>query len=120
AELGPPIVERPLSGVLGGNSLAVHLPGNDSPASIALFNRVIYVVLLAIFYGAIAVGIVLTSRAVYKEAKLSRLKSDFVSHVSHELRTPLTSIRMFVETLRMGRVRSEAEREECLEHLDKE
>ncbi len=120
AELGPPIVERPLSGVLGGNSLAVRLPGNDSPASIALFNRVIYVVLLALLYGAIAVGIVLTSRAVYKEAKLSRLKSDFVSHVSHELRTPLTSIRMFVETLRMGRVRSEAEREECLEHLDKE
>jgi len=120
ADLGPPIVERPLTGVLGGNSLVVRLPGDDSPASIALINRVIYVVLLALFYGAIAVGIALTSRAVYKEARLSRLKSDFVSHVSHELRTPLTSIRMFVETLRMGRVRSDEEREQCLEHLDKE
>ncbi|WP_373044582.1 sensor histidine kinase [Vulgatibacter sp.] len=120
AELGPPIVERPLTGALSGNSLVVRLPGDDSPASIALTNRVVYVVLLALFYGFIAVGIVLTSRAVYREAKLSRLKSDFVSHVSHELRTPLTSIRLFVETLRLHRVRSEAEREECLEHLDKE
>jgi len=120
AELAPPIVERPLTGALAGNSLVVRLPGDGSPASIALNNRVIYIVLLAVLYAAIALGIVLTSRAVYREAKLSRLKSDFVSHVSHELRTPLTSIRMFVETLRMGRVRTEAEREECLEHLDKE
>jgi signal transduction histidine kinase len=120
AEFGPAFIERPLSGALAGNSRVVRLPGTDSPATIALNNRVIYVVLLTLFYGAIAVGIVLTSRAVYKEAKLSRLKSDFVSHVSHELRTPLTSIRLFVETLRMGRVRSEVEREECLEHLDKE
>lgn len=120
ADLGPVFIERPLGGALAGNSLVVRLPGSDSPASIALGNRVLYGVLLALFYGAIAVGVVLTSRAVYREAKLSRLKSDFVSHVSHELRTPLTSVRLFVETLRMGRVRSEAEREECLEHLDKE
>lgn len=120
AELGPPIVERPLTGALAGNSLVVRLPGSDSPAAIALANRVVYVVLLALFYGAIAVGVVLTSRAVYREAKLSRLKSDFVSHVSHELRTPLTSIRLFVETLRLERVRSDEERRQCLELLDKE
>lgn len=119
-DVGPVFIERPLGGALAGSSLVVRLPGADSPASIALNNRVLYGVLLALLYGAIAVGVALTSRAVYREAKLSRLKSDFVSHVSHELRTPLTSIRLFVETLRMGRVRSEAERTECLEHLDKE
>lgn len=116
----PAIVQRPLTGALAGNSLVVRLPGDDSPASIALVNRVVYVILLALFYGAIGVGVGLTSRAVYKEAKLSRLKSDFVSHVSHELRTPLTSIRLFVETLRLGRVRSDTERQECMELLDKE
>ncbi|AKU90159.1 sensor histidine kinase [Vulgatibacter incomptus] len=120
AGFGPPIVERPLTGALSGNSLVVRLPEGRSPASLAFVNRVVYGALLFLFYGAIAVGVVLTSRAVYREAKLSRLKSDFVSHVSHELRTPLTAIRMFVETLRLGRVRSEDERLECLDHLDKE
>ncbi|HEY0840822.1 MAG TPA: ATP-binding protein, partial [Vulgatibacter sp.] len=119
-EWSPPIVERPLTGALAGNALVVRLAEGSSAASLALFNRVLYGALLFLLYAAIAVGVVLTSRAVYREARLSRLKSDFVSHVGHELRTPLTSIRMFVETLRLGRVRSEAEREQCLDMLDKE
>ncbi|HWV37288.1 MAG TPA: ATP-binding protein [Vulgatibacter sp.] len=119
-EWSPPIVERPLSGALAGNALIVRLSEGRSAARLTLVNRVLYGALLFLLYGAIAVGVVLTSRAVYREARLSRLKSDFVSHVGHELRTPLTSIRMFVETLRLGRVRSEEEREQCLDMLDKE
>ena len=38
---------------------------------------------------------------------LARLKSDFVSNVSHELRTPLSLIRLYAETLELGRVRPE-------------
>ena len=45
-----------------------------------------------------------------REAELSRLRADFVSGVSHELRTPLAQIRMFAETLLLGRVRTEEER----------
>ena len=41
---------------------------------------------------------------LYREAYVSRLQTDFVNKVSHDLRTPLTSIRMFVETLQMGRL----------------
>ncbi|HJY85501.1 MAG TPA: HAMP domain-containing sensor histidine kinase, partial [Candidatus Acidoferrales bacterium] len=33
-----------------------------------------------------------------------RLKSDFVANVSHELRTPLSLIRLYAETLEMGRL----------------
>ena len=40
------------------------------------------------------------------------MKSDFVSNVSHELRTPLSMIRMFAETLEMGRVRTEEKKQE--------
>ena len=40
-----------------------------------------------------------------KEMELVRLKSDFVSNVSHELRTPLSLIRMYTETLLMGRIK---------------
>ena len=37
---------------------------------------------------------------------LARLKSDFVANVSHELRTPLALIRLYGETLELGRLTS--------------
>lgn len=43
-------------------------------------------------------------RAMKREMELAQLKSDFVSNVSHELRTPLALIRMYAETLEMGRL----------------
>ncbi|HEU5186784.1 MAG TPA: HAMP domain-containing sensor histidine kinase [Gemmatimonadaceae bacterium] len=55
-----------------------------------------------------------------REAELARLRSDFVSSVSHELRTPLAQIRMFAETLLLGRVRSDAERVRSMEIIDQE
>jgi signal transduction histidine kinase len=55
-----------------------------------------------------------------REAELARLRSDFVSSVSHELRTPLAQIRMFAETLLLGRVRSEGERTRSMEIIDQE
>jgi signal transduction histidine kinase len=55
-----------------------------------------------------------------REAELARLRTGFVSSVSHELRTPLAQIRMFSETLRLGRVRSEQERMRSLEIIDQE
>jgi signal transduction histidine kinase len=55
-----------------------------------------------------------------REYELARLRADFVSSVSHELRTPLAQIRMFSETLLLGRVRSEAERLRSLRIIDQE
>jgi signal transduction histidine kinase len=49
-----------------------------------------------------------------REHELGRLRADFISGVSHELRTPLAQIRMFGETLLLGRVRSPAEHERSL------
>ncbi|MGH9159717.1 MAG: sensor histidine kinase, partial [Vicinamibacteraceae bacterium] len=55
-----------------------------------------------------------------REFELARLRSEFVSNVSHELRTPLAQIRMFTETLLLGRVRSDAERVRSLEVIARE
>jgi signal transduction histidine kinase len=55
-----------------------------------------------------------------REQELTRLRGDFVASVSHELRTPLAQLRMFTETLLLGRVRSEEERRRSLEILDQE
>jgi two-component system phosphate regulon sensor histidine kinase PhoR len=50
-----------------------------------------------------ALGATFLVRVVRREAELSRLKMDFVSRVSHELKTPLALIRMYGDTLAMGR-----------------
>jgi len=55
-----------------------------------------------------------------REHAVMKLRTDFVSRVSHELRTPLTQIRMFAETLLLGRVRTEDERRRSLEIIDRE
>jgi signal transduction histidine kinase len=51
---------------------------------------------------------------VRREYELGRLRADFISGVSHELRTPLAQIRLFGETLLLGRVRSANEQRRSL------
>lgn len=55
-----------------------------------------------------------------REYELAVLRADFVSGVSHELRTPVAQIRMFAETLLLGRIRSDEERTRSLEIIVKE
>lgn len=56
---------------------------------------------------AMAIGSYLMIRNIRNALKIAQLKSDFVSNVSHEIRTPLSLIRMYAETLMLGRVPSE-------------
>ena len=51
---------------------------------------------------------------------MARLKSDFVANVSHDLKTPLSVIRMFGETLEMGRVTDEGRRQEYYRVITRE
>ena len=67
---------------------------------------------------AVLIGIALFQ--LRRESQLARLRSDFISGVSHELRTPLAQIRMFSETLTLGRVRTEDERHRSLAIIDQE
>jgi signal transduction histidine kinase len=65
-------------------------------------------------------GLVLTYRSVSKELGLARLKSDFVSNVSHELRTPLALIRLYAETLELGRIKTHEKAQEYYGIIRKE
>ncbi|MEX1184082.1 MAG: HAMP domain-containing sensor histidine kinase, partial [Gemmatimonadota bacterium] len=76
--------------------------------------------LLLALLTTIAGLIILALLLVRREAELVRLRADFISGVSHELRTPLAQIRMFTETLLLGRVRSDLERRRSLEIIDQE
>ncbi len=83
-------------------------------------SRGVVVLVFALAAAALGLGAVLVLRMVRTEVRVARMRADFVASVSHELKTPLTSIRMFLETLREGRTRSEEERQECLDVVDRE
>ena len=64
--------------------------------------------------------VVIAVQQMRRDAELARMRSDFVSSVSHELRTPLAQIQLFLETLRFGRHRTDAQREWIFENMQRE
>ena len=115
-ELASVVLPSPLQDL----RLAAVAEGEDPVAQASTRNRAVYGILLGVFYLTLAMGVIYTGRTLYREARLSRLKTDFVSLVSHELRTPLTSIRMFIDTLAMGRVTNEGDHQQVLHMHSKE
>jgi signal transduction histidine kinase len=87
--------------VIGG------LPRSRLPLLVALFALTAGLIVIALFQ-------------LGREYDLASLRTDFVSGVSHELRTPLAQIRMFAETLMLGRIRSQDERQRSLQIIDQE
>lgn len=65
-------------------------------------------------------GIILILRATSREMKLAHAKSTFVSNVSHELKTPLALIRLFAETLELGRVKNQEKAQEYYRIINNE
>jgi signal transduction histidine kinase len=59
-------------------------------------------------------GSYLLWRDMRRELRMAEMRSQFVASVSHELKTPLTAIRMFAETLGMGRPADEQSQKDYL------
>jgi len=76
-------------------------------------------ILLGVLGLAAALAVVAVAQ-LRREGELARLRADFVSSVSHELRTPLAQIKLYLETLRLGRAKTDAERDWSLGHIDRE
>jgi len=72
---------------------------------------------VALVVGITVFGGYLLLRDVNRDVRLTEVRSQFVANVSHELKTPLTAIRMFAETLALGRSRNEQARLEYLETI---
>lgn len=69
---------------------------------------------------AMALGSYLMIRNIRNALKIAQLKSDFVSNVSHEIRTPLSLIRMYAETLMLGRISSEEKKNHYYQTIHQE
>ena len=116
---GVPEVERNMETAFPGLALAIKLPGTTVQAIGQRFVRSSYLVLSGLSLLLLG-GLILTYRNVSKEVALARLKSDFVSNVSHELRTPLALIRLYAETLEMGRLNSQEKHQQYYQIIRKE
>jgi signal transduction histidine kinase len=81
------------------------------------FQGIFYVLVLFLVLSVTLFGAYLLWRDVRREVRMAEMRSQFVSSVSHELKTPLTAIRMFAETLRLGRSKSAKTQQEYLDTI---
>jgi signal transduction histidine kinase len=112
-------VERAMDSVFPGLVLGMKLKGTTLAALGQHFMHTSFLILGGLSF-LLAGGIFLTYRNVSKEMALARLKSDFVSNVSHELRTPLALIRLYAETLELGRLTGPSKHQEYYSIIRKE
>jgi signal transduction histidine kinase len=78
---------------------------------------------LPFLLGLLAIATMLSMLAfvqVRRETALAGMRADFVSSISHELRTPLAQIKLYLETIRLGRVSTAEQRDWSLSHIDRE
>jgi len=76
--------------------------------------------MIATMFLLIVIALIFALRFVLHEMELAELKSALVGNVSHELKTPLALIRLFSETLEMGRAGSPEKEKEFLRIINKE
>jgi signal transduction histidine kinase len=76
---------------------------SSPPLNVAVQSASRTLIVASVSAVALTLGLVLSARASRAHAKLTELRSDFVSTVTHELKTPLASIRAAADTLVSGR-----------------
>lgn len=116
---GNPEVSQSLDDPFRGLAVGIKFQGTTAQAigrRFVIQSFLILGVLSVLMIG----GLVLTYRSVNKQVALARLKSDFVSNVSHELRTPLALIRLYAETLELGRITTQEKKNEYYSIIRKE
>jgi signal transduction histidine kinase/tetratricopeptide (TPR) repeat protein len=111
----------PQGEVLGENFRGLKIAFDRTPeewlSSQSTLQPLFYVLIVILVLGMTLFGTYLLLRDVRREVRMAEMRSQFVSSVSHELKTPLTAIRMFAETLRLGRLQNQQTREEYLDTI---
>ncbi|PYS75048.1 MAG: sensor histidine kinase [Acidobacteria bacterium] len=116
---GKPEVTRKLDDVFHGLALGIKFEGTSVEAMGHTWIRNSFII-LGFLSLMIVGGLVLTKHMVSKEMAVAKLKSDFVSNVSHELRTPLALIRLYAETLELGRITTQEKKHQYYRIIRKE
>ncbi len=107
AGLGALRVRAQIQPALAGTLVIGGLPRSRLPFLVGLLS-------VAAALSLVAVG------QIRREGELARMRGDFVDSISHELRTPLAQMRLYLETLRLGRFTTEAQRARSLDNVERE
>ena len=110
----------PLSEALPAWRLALYRPAGVSPRAAIDRQVMLFTGAFGLLLLVIAAGLAATYRLVRRETETARLKAEFVANVSHDLKTPLSLIRVFGETLEMGRVSDDTTRQEYYRVITRE
>src|SRR6185436_16488693 len=105
---------------LPGWQVALYQPPGFAPHQPVRRQVMLFTGVLGVLLVVIVAGSVTTYRLMRRESEVARLKADFVANVSHDLKTPLSVIRMFGETLELGRVTDPAQRAEYYRVITRE
>jgi signal transduction histidine kinase len=111
--------EAPVGSLLPGWRVSVG-PAAGSPYVWARAFVVAAYLLLALLVLLSLAALWAALRQASEEIQLAEAKTGFLANVSHELKTPLALIRMAGETLELGRVRNEEERQRFLHVIGRE
>jgi signal transduction histidine kinase len=111
--------EAPVGSLLPGWRVSVG-PAAGSPYVWARAFVIAAYLLLALLVLLSLAALWAALRQASEEIQLAEAKTAFLANVSHELKTPLALIRMAGETLELGRVRNDEERQRFLHVIGRE
>jgi signal transduction histidine kinase len=115
----PFVASLPFRRVLPFYRLAVRLEDAEFQAWMRTV-RTTHLALIGAMLLIVLLGGVFLIRWINREIELADLKSHLVSSVSHELKTPIALIRLYAETLEMGRVKDPERMREFLQVITRE
>jgi signal transduction histidine kinase len=124
---GPVIWRQPPLSKLSGTPAPLHAVEGwelvfSAPAERGTFERqrLLWYGFTLVMVMTMVVGLAVTLYVVRREVELNRLQSDFVAAVTHEFKSPITSIRLLMERLTGGRLRTPSSTAEYHDAINRE